>query len=402
MKNLISYIIAIALSILYMYFLDEESGLIITAILLTAPIVSLLITVLCLKTTNIDIKPSSDIINCGDSLEAQINIKRRFSFISPVISIDIDLSANFEEYPKVGIRFAPNFRRNSSKTITLNSKYSTSGNLRIAKIVFSDFLGIFNLKAKSDISDFDVAIIPKINHSENENALFDAFSSNLNYDDEQESTGNPFSVHTTAGYEHREYIESDSPKRINWKLSSKLGKLMIRLDDAVCASKPIFVIDLSAKDEIDRIANTNFEEQKSILLNGLYKRADKLLSNCLGTLSYFANHGIECTVYCEGLNEPVICGNDIDILNLANAIANQSITQAASKTQINDALSAIENESNIVYFSFSQYPPVSKLLSTCKKTNANAAIVLASGDFTADFAGIPAYYYDSNNSLTAR
>ena len=34
------------------------------------------------------------------------------------------------------------------------------------------------------------------------------------------------------GYEHREYVAGDSPRRVNYKLSAKKQKLMVRLDES--------------------------------------------------------------------------------------------------------------------------------------------------------------------------
>ncbi len=398
MKNLVSYLISIIISVLYMYYLDEESGLVITAILITAPLISFAITFLNLKITEISARTSTDVISCGESLELIVDIKRKFPIISPIIIIDFEISANFAQFPTFALKFSPQMKSKSQKLLRLDSKYPTSGKISVKAIRFSDFLGIFALKAKSELAEFDVAVVPQIVPSTNENALFSSLSANLSYDDEQEITTNAYSMHTTPGYEHREYVESDPLKRINWKLSSKLGKLMIRLDDAVCASKPIFIIDLTAKDEISAIKSTEFAEQKIILSQSLYSRANKLIGNVLGTLSYFAANGIECKVYCTGLKDPVICSNSVDVSVLAVAIAQQSI-DSLTNTKFEDAVEGIDNDSNLVYCSFSRNPNILRLLQVCKATGANASILLATRESNVDFSGIPTYYYDSNNAL---
>ena len=107
MKNLVSYLISIIISVLYMYFLDEESGLVITAILITAPLISFAITFLNLKITEISARTSTDVISCGESLELIVDIKRKFPIISPIIIIDFEISANFAQFPTFALKFSP-------------------------------------------------------------------------------------------------------------------------------------------------------------------------------------------------------------------------------------------------------------------------------------------------------
>ena len=52
-----------------------------------------------------------------------------------------------------------------------------------------------------------------------------------------------FSANTTPGYEHREYIQGDPIKRINWKLSSKRDEYMVRLDERIAGAGQLFFLD---------------------------------------------------------------------------------------------------------------------------------------------------------------
>lgn len=399
MKNIASYLIAVVLSVLYMYFLDEESGLVITAIMLITPLISFIITFLSLRLTKIHVNAKTDIITCGDAFEAEIDIKRTLPIISPTVIIDFEVSANFNQYPSFSQKFSPQMNKESRYCVKITSKYATCGSVSVKSVKFSDFLGIFSLKSKCDYPEFKIAIIPKIIPSEKDNILFDSLALNFSYDDEQESSANAYSMHTSPGYEHREYVDSDPLKRINWKMSSKLGKLMVRLDEHLSASMPIFFIDLSANAEIAEILSEESYEQKSILFSSLYSRASKLLANVLGTLSYFTDNSIECKVFCTNLSKPVICENKADISSLAVDIAKASITDIENSRSLEDVFSDISEESSLVYCSFSRNPDIEKFLRLCKNKSASASVLLASSKTNADVSGVDAYYYNSDNAL---
>lgn len=399
MKNIASYFLAVILSVLYMYFLDEESGLVITAILIIAPLISLVITFLSFKMTEISFKTKSDIINCGDILETEINIKRILPIISPAVIVDFEVSANFEQYPLFSFKFSPQLNKESQYIVKFSSKYATVGTISVKSVSFSDFLGIFSLKSKRVCQKFSVAIIPKIITSEKDNALFDSLSANFSYDDEQENASNTYSMHTSPGYEHREYVDSDPLKRINWKMSSKLGKLMVRLDEHLSAVMPIFILDLTAKHEIEAIINEKSDEQKEILLSSLYSRANKLLGNVLGTLAYFTENSVECKVYCTNFSKPFICSNKADILNLASNIAKQSIIDIENYQSLENAFDDVADASGLVYCAFSRNPDIDGFLRLCKSKSASASALLASKQINADLSGVDAYYYNSDNAL---
>jgi hypothetical protein len=89
-----------------------------------------------------------------------------------------------------------------------------------------------------------------------------------------------FSMNTSPGYEHREYEHGDPLKRINWKLSSKKAKLMVRLDEAAASVQPFLVLDLFRRSHIPTENAVRGEEQ--------------LLRSAFGLLNLLVRQGIAC------------------------------------------------------------------------------------------------------------
>lgn len=396
-KKLISYILSVVLSILYMYYLDEESGLIITAMLLIAPLISLALTLINAKTTRIYRKVSSEIISNGEYIDFEVIAKRSIPFPAPMLNIEIKVPVNFTSLSDK-IEYSPEFSKKSIRKIRFYSRFATCGDFYIEKAYFYDFLGIFKFKNEFEKEKISVAVVPKITLLSHDNAIFTSFSENISYDDEIDTNSDVMSVNTTPGYEHREYIPSDPIKRINWKLSSKLNKLMVRLDEYISASKPIFVIDLNANDDIERINGIDDKNEQTLLLEAVYAKASRLLENVLGTLRLFVTQQIECRIFLSSMEQAIDCASEEDIQKLAIEISKISILQASEKSNIDAAFTNLDDETNIVYCTFARNANAALLLQHCKNAQSNAAIITAQIT-NENFADIPTYYYDENNIL---
>lgn len=396
-KKLISYILSVVLSILYMYYLDEESGLIITAMLLAAPLISLTLTLINAKTTRIYHRVSSEIISSGEYIDFEVIAKRSIPLPAPMLNIEIKVPMNFTSLSDK-IEYSPEFSKKSIRKIRFYSRFATCGDFYIKSAYFYDFLGIFRYKTEFEKEKISVAVIPKITLLNHDNAIFTSFSENISYDDEIDTNNDVMSVNTTPGYEHREYIPSDPIKRINWKLSSKLNKLMVRLDEYISASKPIFVIDLNANDDIERINNIDDKDEQALLLEAVYSKANRLLENILGTLRLFVNQQIECRIFISSMEQAIDCASEDDIQKLAIDISKISILQASEKSNIDAAFANLDDETNIVYCTFAHNANAALLLQHCKNAQSNAAIITAQIT-NENFADIPTYYYDENNIL---
>jgi hypothetical protein len=101
-----------------------------------------------------------------------------------------------------------------------------------------------------------------------------------------------------AGHEHRDYIIGDSLKKVNWKLSAKRQKLMIRQDEAINPSKITFVLAGNKATIIPPQKTTLFGRQLDYSDENKeeYKRVEKQLENLLLMLKLFSANSIPCKI----------------------------------------------------------------------------------------------------------
>ena len=99
-------------------------------------------------------------------------------------------------------------------------------------------------------------------------------------------------TNTTPGYVHREYVQGDPLKRINWKLSTKKSKLMVRLDEAAASVQPVLVLDLFRR--------------SGVLPENAVRAEEKLICSFFGLLSLLLDQGIACNfIYRSSSGEVV-------------------------------------------------------------------------------------------------
>ena len=100
-------------------------------------------------------------------------------------------------------------------------------------------------------------------------------------EEEENDTAMMFSANVAPGYEHREYVQGDPLKRVNWKLSTKKNKLMVRLDEAVASVQPLIILDLFRRSDATAAEAVLNEE--------------KLIQAVFGLLELMIEQGIACS-----------------------------------------------------------------------------------------------------------
>ncbi len=157
----------------------------------------------------------------GEKIDFEVKLVRTgFCFIP---YIELCFSADRKISLKTSLLF--------SGTKTLRGSFSAShcgiNRLELNMIVIRDFAGLFNLKIPVN-QEANKAVLPQIV----EYIGPEIIPSVLPADDENAEEGVSVEKGGLPGCEHREYTAGDSPKRINYKLSAKRGKLLVRMDES--------------------------------------------------------------------------------------------------------------------------------------------------------------------------
>jgi hypothetical protein len=164
-------------------------------------------------------------------------------------------------------------------------------------VKLGDFLGIFSLPWNiTGESKFEVCVFPNIIEIPPEELIIGSALEAIYDDEAEETTETALPFGGFPGYNHRDYEPGDPIRRINWKLSAKRDKLLLRLDDE--AETP----------EIN-ICLTGFDEDR--------KKQEEAIEVTLGLADLFVKLDIKVKVhYSSTVFE---CVNADDIKNLQTA-----------------------------------------------------------------------------------
>lgn len=291
-KTVLAILATAFLLYIFTFYVDGEMGVILIAFTVFAPLVSLLFAIYGRKRVKVGIN-CDGYVKKGSTLTVNVTIEKTGFFPLGIIEITPRASEIFAPDDKV---YRISLVRSRSKSFSYSIKAVTGGNGEIAlDTVYScGFLGLIRFALTEELpSPVSVGVIPEIPQIKASSQLFRNIADVVFTSDEEEESDTTlmFSANTSPGYEHREYVQGDSLKRINWKLSTKKNKLMVRLDEAAASVQPMIVLDL--------YRNSTSAPETAIL------REEQLICSVFGLLTLLVKQGIASTLIYRGANGEV-------------------------------------------------------------------------------------------------
>jgi hypothetical protein len=259
MKIIMSYISIFALLTLFALFLDARSGIFVIIIFLTAIALSAILHIYAVSVFDCEIFADSELVEKGDSFALCVTVIKRKSripaFLLPtVFEITLDLSEHLTPGDCSCLTHATTFSTHEKQqTFRLNAVFWGKAKVGIAKVRAIDILGIFTaltaFRADSKIYEdnmVQVKIFPGIPalspHAEFVRTLEAASA----FADSESTREVSFAMTGFPGYEHRDYIPGDPLKSVNWKLSAKRERLLVRKPEAYAGGDQVLVLDKGA------------------------------------------------------------------------------------------------------------------------------------------------------------
>ena len=284
MKSLIGYLFCIAVAVVMAVMIDGTGGVLIAVILLTALIASLLLTKRLSRKLTVSIDCKHKLLAKGDIVEVLIKVEKHSRLPSPVIEIRLESGAQLAAKAESGIRFSmlPN-RQAQTVKLEFKANYSGRSYIKVAAFEAVDFLGLSrsSIPVEEEAGFIGLRIMPNVPDTGTQMDVIRTATDNVGFDDSEEETSETAMGSTgTPGYEHRAYSPGDPLKKINWKLSSKRGIYMVRLDEKLSVTSQVFVLDLPEGVE-----------------NYSCRRADVIIEGALAMLSMLAQQGLETDFY---------------------------------------------------------------------------------------------------------
>jgi hypothetical protein rflaF_00200 len=278
---------------IFTFYIEGETGIVLAVFFIAAPLISLIIALSSRK--RISVKISCDAyVKKNSELELTVSVNKSGKFPIAVAEIQPDSSAVFEDN---SVRYRMSAVSSDKKEFTHRIKAVVGGNGEISvKGLYScGFLGFIRFKSQNELPEaISVGVIPEIPDVKTSSALLRKIADSVltSDSDEECDTEMMFSANAVPGYEHREYVQGDPLKRVNWKLSSKKSKLMVRLDEAAATVQPLIILDLY-RDPDESVSKAVLKEEK-------------LIQSVFGLLKALAKQGISCNfAYSTGIGTVV-------------------------------------------------------------------------------------------------
>ncbi|MBO7473522.1 MAG: DUF58 domain-containing protein [Ruminococcus sp.] len=299
-KSIVSVLAVAFLVYIFTFYIDGEMGIILLAFVAFAPLVSLFFMAYARKRVKVTFNCDA-YVQKGSTLLVTITIRKKGAFPLGIVEICPYATEIFAQNI-MNRKLTMLTEEKKSFTFELNAVVGGNGEVGIKAVYSCGFLGFMKKKILTPLPQpVSVGVIPEIPEIKASSQLFRSIAETVltSDEDEENDTAMLFSANTAPGYEHREYIHGDPLKRINWKLSSKKAKLMVRLDEAAASVQPVIVLDLFRRQSVSAANAVRGEEQ--------------LLRSVFGLLNLLIKQGIACsfvyrsgdgTTVCESVDNP--------------------------------------------------------------------------------------------------
>jgi len=221
MTHIVSYFQALFFSVLFLIFINADIGWALVYIIGAAIVVSVTTFLISRRHFTAELRELSGVAECGRSIEFEIILKKNGFCAIPFIELCVNANG------AVNIRTSLLFRKKITVNGSFRAVHSGLNKVTLNEVVIRDFLGLLQFKIPVGQTT-QVAVLPRIIEYDGP----DIKPNMLPSEEEEAEEGVTVMNGGMPGYEHREYVQGDSPRRVNYKLSAKRHKLMVRLDES--------------------------------------------------------------------------------------------------------------------------------------------------------------------------
>lgn len=324
--KILTYLIAISLCVAFALFLSASVGWTFVYILVLAPIFSFIITLILSRGNRLSLTADVDrtMLYKGETAVLKITAANKSIFPVPAIKITLASPQGIEAAESCS-SYVISIPPRSEATVEVKYKARVWGTSSIGagSAFLHDFMGFFKFRLPCENNMCEIKVFPDIPEIAGDAPLLRSAAENARFADDSEETRESDGITKFGGmpgYTHREYVEGDPVRRINWKLSSKRDKYMVRLDDEIESIQQNIVLDCCGGNDI-------YENERAV---------EGMLAAALGLLKC----GFESTVYCRFENgyDAFSISEPADVSALQTRLAEYKFITAISWEQIKTRL----------------------------------------------------------------
>lgn len=273
--------LAAMLGVAYIFtmYLDGDIGVVVWSFLLIAPLLSLLLAWLSRKRITVELDAPAYAAK-GKNLRVRLRMRSCGRLPVPFVRCRIAADGGLLSKDPRPVQSCMTGRDAVDSEHEFTARHGGCARLSAREFSVSDYLGLFRFAVQGDLPSRIVGVIPEIPSLTGAGVMLHAVTDTvLTQDEDEEESSAAFSSVSAPGYIHRDYVPGDNLRRINWKLSAKRNRLMVRMDEAAATVRPSVILDLRPEQD---------EEG--------YTRRDILMEGALGFLLLLVRQGIATTL----------------------------------------------------------------------------------------------------------
>ena len=243
--GIIGYLASLSLAVFFALYCSGRVGWFLVLTFVLAPILSALFTFLFQKNIFLTCDFEKPLCAKGETCDIVIHVKNRLFLPTPSVRIEIKDSPRLVSPDKIYSLSVMPFSE-VSFTVPLSAGICGVSEIGIQSMKIRDYLYLFTRSAKTGpLPLSEVCVVPDIAWvSAEEDYIRETVTASMECGESEETVDSAsFIFGGFPGYDHREYIPGDPLKRMNWKLSAKRDKLLVRLDEEAATTSVAVVLD---------------------------------------------------------------------------------------------------------------------------------------------------------------
>ena len=238
------YLLIAVITIIFLYYYERQFSLAFVVAMMLALIASTAAAFIAATSISAGISFTQNTVNKGE--DVHLTLRAESSGWLPIGFLYVKFHNEWLLADTENAQHLISLSNKRSGIITKNYKAEIWGtaSLGVSEIAVYDYLGLFKIifTGNRETLAGKVSIRPTVPESQSNDYL--AYICNKMVSDEKEDGQSmKHSFMSQPGYEHRPYIPGDPLKLINWKLSARLDKYMIRENEFLTPPVPVIVLD---------------------------------------------------------------------------------------------------------------------------------------------------------------
>lgn len=280
LKLAAALILMAGMAYLFTFNLDGDIGVVIWSFLIIAPLLSFLLTFRGRRNVRVQLEAPTYVAK-GKSFAALVRLGSDGRLPVPFVRFGMLQNPCFSQADARNVQCSLMPGEPLEIRQSMTAVYAGCGKLALDTAEISDYLGLINLTIQDLPESLTVGVIPEIPSLTDAGIMLHTVTDIVaTQDEDEEESSAAFSSVSMPGYIHRDYVPGDNLRRINWKLSAKRQKLMVRMDEAAATVRPSVILDL---------CNAEYTEEQ-------LKMRETLMEGALGFLMLLVRQGIACSL----------------------------------------------------------------------------------------------------------